>query len=73
MESKVVNHKPGGQITPDLGHDKYIDWNVDDTERDPTPANKRRAEQIKATKPKAGSDLGFVGRALGTGKGPDRL
>jgi hypothetical protein len=70
VKSKVVNHKPGEQITPDLGHTKYIDWMADDTERDPTPANKRREEQVKATRPKAGSDLGFSGRMAGLDKGP---
>lgn len=40
-----------GRLKANTGHDKYNDWHEDDTERDPTPSNKRRTEMFKATKP----------------------
>lgn len=40
-----------GKIKPDTGHDSYLDWTEDDTERDPTPSNKRRNEMHKSLKP----------------------
>lgn len=73
IKSKVVRHNVGGIIKPDLGHDKYEDWHEDDTQRDPTPANKRRTEMFKETKPKAGPTLAIECKELGIEKGPLKL
>ncbi len=60
----VKRHPPSGRIKADEGHDKYKDWHEDDTERDPTPANKRRTEHFKATSPKNGDGPDEEGRML---------
>jgi hypothetical protein len=66
--SELPGHTPTAltvdeRIPADLGHDKYDDWAEDDTERDPTPPNKRRSEMQKETRPKDGDGLsGFHGK-----------